>query len=77
MPGNIVNLTPEVIATWPTPNYQDPPERTWMPIYAGTLFGVSTALIALRLWLRAVKQAGGLGLDDVCTCLPQCSSGDC
>ncbi len=35
-----------------------------MPIYCGVLYGVSTLLIALRLWLRVLKQAGGLGLDD-------------
>lgn len=64
MPGNIVNLTPETIASWPTPNYVDPVTRNWMPIYAGVWYGVSTLLIALRLWLRVLKQAGGLGLDD-------------
>jgi hypothetical protein len=64
MPGNIVNLTPETIAQWPTPNYVNPPERTWMPIYAGILYGVSSIMIGLRLWLRVLKQAGGLGLDD-------------
>lgn len=65
MPGNIVNLTPETIATWPTPNYVDPVERSWMPIYAGVIYGFSSLLIALRLWLRLLKQAGGLGLDDI------------
>ena len=64
MPGNIVNLTPATIASWPTPNYRNPPTRNWMPIYASVWYGISTLLIALRLWLRVLKQAGGLGLDD-------------
>ncbi|KAK5173751.1 uncharacterized protein LTR77_002432 [Saxophila tyrrhenica] len=64
MPGNIANITPATIASWPEPNYVDPVERRWMPVYAGVLYGVSTLLIALRLWLRVLKQAGGLGLDD-------------
>jgi hypothetical protein len=64
MPGNIANITPETIASWPEPNYVDPVERTWMPAYAGVLYAVSSIMIGMRLWLRVLKQAGGLGLDD-------------
>ena len=66
MPGNIIALTPAQIAAWPTPNYEDPYQRRWMPAFAAILMTVTTLMVATRLWLRAVKkQAGGLGLDDV------------
>ncbi|KAK5125205.1 hypothetical protein LTR85_000881 [Meristemomyces frigidus] len=64
MPGNIISITPADIATWPTPNYVNPVERTWMPEYACILYAVSTVMVATRLWLRSNKKAGGLGLDD-------------
>ena len=47
-------------------NYVDPVERTWLPAYSATLLGASTLLLFLRLWLRVARQAGMLGLDDVC-----------
>ncbi|KAF7186131.1 hypothetical protein HII31_12546 [Pseudocercospora fuligena] len=65
MPGNIINLSPADVAKWPEPNYVDPERRTWMPAYAGVLYGVASIMIATRLWLRAKKYAGGLGLDDL------------
>lgn len=65
MPGNIINLTPAQIAQWPKANYVDPVERTWLPGYSGTLYGVSTSMVVLRMGLRLNRQAGGLGLDDV------------
>lgn len=67
MPGNIINLTPEDVAKWPTPNYTDPHRRRWMPAYAGILYGVATVMGATRLWLRAKQRGGGLGIDDVST----------
>lgn len=66
MPGNIISITPADMATWPTPNYVDPVERTWMPAFASTLYTISTVMVVTRLWLRANRKAGGLGLDDVC-----------
>ena len=36
-----------------------------MPEFATVLPVVSTILIAGRFWLRATKQAGGFGLDDL------------
>ncbi|KAI5362166.1 hypothetical protein Slin15195_G058170 [Septoria linicola] len=65
MPGNIINLTPADIAKWPTPNYDDPVRRHWMPEYAGVLYGIATLVVVTRLWLRMNKRAGGLGFDDV------------
>ncbi|KAK5703018.1 hypothetical protein LTR97_003964 [Elasticomyces elasticus] len=46
-------------------NYIDPPERTWLPAFAGTLFAIATVLLALRIWLRFTRKAGGFGLDDI------------
>ena len=65
MPGNILNLDPAVIASWPEPNYVGPLERTWLPLACGIMYGFSTLTVILRLWLRLRGQAGGLGLDDV------------
>lgn len=62
MPGNFPNVDP---TTWPTPNYVDPVERTWLLPYAVVLAGVSTVLVFIRWGLRLRKQGGGLGLDDV------------
>ncbi|KAI6816855.1 hypothetical protein KC332_g10210 [Hortaea werneckii] len=61
MPGNFPNVDP---TTWPTPNYDDPVERTWLLPYAVVLSGVSTVLVFIRWGLRLRKQGGGLGLDD-------------
>lgn len=36
-----------------------------MPEYAGVLFGIATLMVGTRLWLRATKRSGGLGVDDV------------
>lgn len=65
MPGNIISLSAEDIAAWPQPNYVDPHRRNWMPEYAGFLYGVATLMTGTRLWLRALKRSGGLGVDDV------------
>jgi hypothetical protein len=73
MSGNLHRPDPSVYLSWPTPNYIDPVRRSWMPAYAITLQAASTLVVVLRLWLRGRKQAGPLGLDDVCsiafTCL--------
>ncbi|KAM0713205.1 hypothetical protein Q7P35_000657 [Cladosporium inversicolor] len=67
MSGNLHRPDPSVYLSWPTPNYIDPVRRSWMPAYAGTLQAASSLAVILRLYLRARKQAGPLGLDDVCT----------
>ena len=66
MPGNIISITAEDLASWPAPNYEDPVRRNWMPIYAGILHAAATLMVGLRIWLRTIKLAGGLGIDDVC-----------
>jgi hypothetical protein len=63
--SNILHLSPEVIASWPTPNYEDPDRETWMPIYSPIWFAAATTMVAMRYWLRARGHAGKLGLDDV------------
>lgn len=65
MPGNIINLTPADVATWPTPNYVNPVTRRWLPAFSVTLFAVATSMVAMRFWLRMRGHAGKLGLDDV------------
>jgi hypothetical protein len=73
MPGNLVNVSPADVAKWPPPNYKDPETRNWMPIFVGFLLGFATIMTGVRLWLRAYKkQAGGLGVDDVCFPLFDC-----
>lgn len=65
MPGNIINLTPADIAAWPTPNYIDPPRRTYMPAFASIWFAAGTLFVGTRFLLRAQNAAGKFGLDDV------------
>lgn len=65
MPGNIINIDAADIAGWPTPNYVNPQERTWLPAYISILYAVGTVMVALRLWLRAKNAAGRFGFDDV------------
>jgi hypothetical protein len=66
MSGNLNRLDPAIYATWPTPDYANPERRSWMPIYAGVLQGLSSLIVITRLWLRARNKAGSFGLDDVC-----------
>lgn len=67
MGGNLNPLTPAVMAQWPTPNYVNPPQRTWYAAYAAVLQAISTILILLRFWMRGTNRAGQFGLDDVRT----------
>lgn len=60
------NLAPTDSLSWPKSNYINPERRSWMPMYVGVLQGLSSVVAILRFWLRARKQAGTLGLDDVC-----------
>jgi hypothetical protein len=63
--SNILDQTPEVIAKWPKPNYVNPNQLTWLPIYTCIWFGAATVMVAMRFWLRVRGHAGRLGLDDV------------
>lgn len=65
MPGNIINLTPADMAQWPTPNYENPERRKWLPAFSATMFAAATLMVAMRFWLRIRGHAGKLGLDDV------------
>ena len=65
MPGNFHAIPESVAKTWPTPNYVDPVRRSYLPALSCTLLGVSTVLITGRFYLRARKQAGEFGLDDL------------
>ena len=63
--SNIAHLTPEIMSSWPRPNYINPDTITWLPIYSSIWFGAATILLVLRYWLRIRGHAGRLGLDDV------------
>jgi hypothetical protein len=63
--SNILDYTPELIASWPAPNYDNPERIAWMPIYASVWFAAATLLVVVRIWLRSRGHAGQLGLDDV------------
>lgn len=63
--SNIAHLSPEDIAKWPAPNYENPDRLTWMPAYSSIWFIAATLLFGMRCWLRVRGHAGRLGLDDV------------
>ena len=52
-------------AGWPEPNYVNPEERSWLPIFLGITVGVATVTAWIRFWFRVRRLAGGVGLDDV------------
>jgi hypothetical protein len=62
--GNIQEIPPEVLKSWPTPNYVDPVRRNWMPAFAMCWQVASTILVWGRFYLRIRRQAGPFGYDD-------------
>jgi hypothetical protein len=62
--GNIQTIPPSVLKSWPTPNYDDPIRRTWMPIFVMVWQVASTMLVWLRFYLRVRHLAGPFGYDD-------------
>jgi len=68
MPGNILEPPLSVIATWPTPNYDNSTgiRRTWLPIFAIIFLVISSILTFIRTVVRARQHGGGFGWDDVC-----------
>lgn len=64
MGGNLNELSPSVIASWPKPNYVDPVRRSWLPAFAIVWQSVSTVLVFVRFYLRARRRAGPFGWDD-------------
>lgn len=66
MPGNFHRIPASVVESWPEPEYQHPRgQQAWLPEFACVFLGVSTILVAGRFYLRAHKQAGAFGLDDL------------
>lgn len=63
MPGNIGFGSGS--SSTPTPNYTDPPTRSWLPAYAIPFHACATLLVAVRVGLRYHRKAGGFGVDDV------------
>ena len=57
-------ITPEEISQWPAPNYVDPEKRIWVAPFGITLLCIATLVIAVRLYARITRMAGGFGLDD-------------
>ena len=62
--GNIQEIPPSVLRSWPTPNYVDPIQRTWMPAFALSWQVASTILVWGRFYLRIRHLAGPFGYDD-------------
>lgn len=62
--GNIQEIPPSVLKSWPTPNYVYPIRRTWMPVFALTWQVASTILVWGRFYLRIRHLAGPFGYDD-------------
>lgn len=57
-------ISPSEIAQWPPPNYVDPQRRIWVAPFGITLLCITTVVIAVRLYARITRMAGGFGLDD-------------
>jgi len=64
MPGNFPDPPGSVVASWPTPNYVDPPTLSWMTAYSVPVTAFASVLVSIRFYLRTRDQGGGLGLDD-------------
>jgi len=57
-------ITPEEIDQWPSPNYVNPQRRIWVAPFGITLVCITTLVVAVRLYARITRMAGGFGLDD-------------
>jgi len=57
-------IAPSVIAKWPPPNYIDPQRRIWVVPLGIVLLCITTLVMAVRLYARITRMAGGFGLDD-------------
>jgi hypothetical protein len=63
--GGGVLAPPEVIKSWPRPNYIDPQTHDWTEsIVVIVVFALSIAVYAARIWARLVV-AKNAGLDDI------------
>lgn len=54
-----------VIAQWPPSNFTDPQRRTWVAPFGIVFLCIATLVIAVRLYARITRSAGGFGLDDI------------
>ena len=56
---------PEVLLSWPKPNYVDPEERGWgTPIVLMVFLGISFLVYCARMWAR-LAISKNTGLDDI------------
>ena len=63
MPGGI-QPPPEVMKSWPIPNYENPPTRSnFVLVFSCVVGPISVTLVFLRLWVRLRVQRNA-GLDD-------------
>jgi hypothetical protein len=63
--GGGVHPPPEVLLSWPNPNYVNPEERGWeAPIVMIVMLAITTIIYIARIWAR-FKVAKNLGLDDI------------
>lgn len=53
------------MAAWPTPDYEDPKTRDYMPAFASIWLVAATIIVGLRFWIRLRRVGGQLGWDDV------------
>lgn len=62
--GGGIHVPPEVIASWPTPNYISPEERTWgAPVALSILLAVTLLVYVARMWAR-LTMTKNAGADD-------------
>jgi hypothetical protein len=60
-----VNPPPEVLLSWPNPNFVDPEKRGWeAPIVLIVMLAITTVIYLARLWARLIV-AKNFGLDDI------------
>lgn len=60
-----IHVPPEVVASWPAPNYISPEERTWAaPVALSILLVVTVLVYAARMWAR-LTMTKNTGVDDI------------
>jgi hypothetical protein len=60
-----VNPSPEILLSWPLPNYVNPEERGWeAPIVLLLFMGITFLIFIARVWARLVISKNA-GLDDI------------
>jgi hypothetical protein len=60
-----VHPPPEVVLSWPAPNFVDPEERGWAaPVILIVALSITFPVYAARIWARLAIAKNG-GLDDI------------